>query len=177
MTQGEKGSKLNAIMTLRQKKLQQDIDSIRSLMYPDHTMKGKTKNEVLEEHLEDEKREIIRNFIVSAHLLSESFLSSKITNFFSHPKHDSEKELLFTEQILEKLSYKEKIELAFKSGVLDKKYYDFLTELNKLRNLCVHRWMPGDKHVVLSFGNKNLFIFENFHIFFHRVIESLHEED
>jgi len=101
-------------------------------------------------------------------------LNTKLLGYFIKYKRGSKRYQFFEEFILQKLTYREKIELAYKANLISKGVYKFLEELNSLRNKCAHRWFLKDKKIKLLYKGKDLLRIKNFEIFAEDIF-TLHE--
>ena len=66
---------------------------------------------------------------------------------------------------MDKLTYHEKMAVAFKAGVISKGGHDFLGKLNALRNKCAHRWDVHARRPMLLYNGKNLLDLKVFEAF------------
>jgi hypothetical protein len=121
-----------------------------------------------------ERDELIRDFVISHHLLTEEFLNSKLINYFIKQKPRSRRYNFFEEFILQKMFYQEKIDLVYKANLISKTAYNFLCDLNSLRRMCAHRWFLKDKKIRLLYRKKDILGIDNFREFADNVF-TMHE--
>jgi len=158
----------------KEKRITKEIEQIRDIIYGYSEEDPEWIRDVRPYKLDIERDELIRNFIISHHLLTEEFLNTKLLEYFIKYKRGSKRYQFFEEFILQKLTYREKIELAYKANLISKGVYKFLEELNSLRNKCAHRWFLKDKKIKLLYKGKDLLRIKNFEIFAEDVF-TLHE--
>lgn len=161
-------------LTSKEKKLIKEIEALRDIIYGYSEDDPEWIKEVRPYKLAIERDEIIRNFIISHHLLTEEFLNSQLLKYFVKYKARSKRYRFFEEFILQRLSYKEKLGLAYKTNLISQGAYKFLEELNTLRNKCAHRWFLKDKKIKILYKGKDLLIISNFRKFAEDVF-TLHE--
>lgn len=161
-------------LTSKEKRIINEIEKIRDVIYGYSEEDPEWIKEVRPYKLGIERDELIRNFIISHHLLTEEFLNTELLKYFIRYKRRSDRYRFFEEFILQKLTYKEKVELAYKTNLISKGAYKFLEELNSLRNKCAHRWFLKDKKIKLLYNGKDLLKIKNFKDFVEDVF-TLHE--
>lgn len=149
-------------LTPKERKIIKEIESIKNAIYGYSENDQEWIKEVRPYKLEIERDELIRDFIISHHLLTEEFLNTELVKYFIKYKRSSKRYKLFEEFILKNLTYKEKADLAFKAAIISKNNYEFLKELNYLRNKCAHRWFLKDKRIKLLYKGKDLLKLRNF---------------
>jgi hypothetical protein len=152
-------------LTHREKTLLKDIERLRELIYSHSTEDPDWEKHARPIKLRIERNEMIRNFIISNHLLTQEWLDLHITKHFVRQKPRSMRFKVFRQHVMERLTYHEKVTLAFKAGVISKGANDFLGKLNALRNKCAHRWDVYSRGFKLTYNGKNLLdlkVFEEF---------------
>jgi len=158
----------------KEKKLIEEIEEIRHIIYGYKEENLEYQKDVRPNKLAIEKDELIRNFIISHHLLTEEFLNTELLKYFINYKARSRHYRFFEEFILQRLTYKEKLELAYRINLISKGAYKFMGELNSLRNTCAHKWFLKDKKIKLSYKGKDLLKIKNFEEFAEDIF-TLHE--
>jgi len=161
-------------LTSKEKRTIEEIEQIRDIIYGYSEEDPEWIKEVRPYKLDIERDELIRNFIISHHLLTEEFLNTKLLGYFIKYKRNSKRYRFFEEFILQRLTYREKLELAYKANLISKGIYKFLEELNSLRNKCAHRCFLKDKKIKLLYKGKDLLRIKNFKDFAEDVF-TLHE--
>jgi abortive infection bacteriophage resistance protein len=63
---------------------------------------------------------------------------------------------------MQRLTYKEKLELSYKGNIISRKSYNFLDKLNSLRNQCAHHWFLKGKRMKLLYKGKDVLKINNF---------------
>jgi len=152
-------------LTKEERKILNEINQIRSIVYSYDKNDPEWIKEVRPYKLAMERDELIRDFIISHHLLTEEFLNTELLKYFIKYSEKSKHFKLFEDFILDKLSYKEKIDLAYKANIISEGAYKFLEKLNVLRNKCAHRWFLKDKKVKLLYEGEDLLNIKNFEQF------------
>lgn len=156
-------------LTNKENRILNEINKIRNIIYGYDENDPEWIKEVRPHKLAIERDEIIRNFIISHHLLTEEFLNTELLEYFIKYKNKSKRHQYFEDFILEKLTYKEKIGLAYKIKLISKDVYNFLDKLNSLRNECAHHWFLKEKKIKLSYNGKNLLNIKHFKEFVEEV--------
>jgi len=152
-------------LTKKEKEILNEINKIRSIIYGYNENNPEWIKEVRPYKLAIERDELIRNFIISHHLLTEEFLNTELLKYFIKYSEKSKHYQIFGDFILDRLSYKEKIDLAYKVNIISKGAYQFLEKLNILRNKCAHKWFLKDKKAKLLYEGKDLLNIKNFEQF------------
>jgi len=152
-------------LTKEERKILNEINQIRSIVYSYDKNDPEWIKEARPYKLAMERDELIRDFIISHHLLTEEFLNTELLKYFIKYSEKSKHFKLFEDFILDKLSYKEKIDLAYKANIISEGAYKFLEKLNVLRNKCAHRWFLKDKKVKLLYEGEDLLNIKNFEQF------------
>ena len=161
-------------LTSKEKRIINEIEEIRDIIYGYSEKDPEWIKEVRPYKFAIERDELIRNFIISHHLLTEEFLNAELLKYFVKYKKGSKRYYFFEEFILRKLTYREKIELTYKANLISEGAYKFLEELNSLRNKCAHRWFLKDKRIKLLYKGKDLLKIKNFKDFVEDIF-TLHE--
>ena len=154
------------IFERKEKRLQAEIEKLIANLYNTNARDSRLRYENLKTY----RIEIIRGFIVYAHLAMEDLLRDFVVDFIKHQTR------LFpirkVKNMVEGMRSAEVIEWCARLNLVAKKQYEFIKELNKVRNSCAHNWLldiPRYKKVaskkmkkwiktpVVRFNNKNLF--------------------
>lgn len=143
-------------LTVREKRIIKEIEEIRDIIYGYSEKDSEWQKEIRPHKLAIERDELIRDFIISHHLLTEEFINLKLVKYFIKYKKKSKRHEFFEQFVLQKLSYKEKLELNLQLNLVSKNSFIFLETLNSLRNKCAHRWFLQDKKIRLLYNGKDL---------------------
>lgn len=152
-------------LSKKETKIVQEIDRIRNIIYSYNENDAEWVKKVRPYKFAIERDELIRNFIISHHLLTEEFLNVELLKYFIKFKRQSKRYCFFENFILQKLSYKEKLDLSYQAKLISKGTYEFLEQVNSLRNKCAHRWFLKDKKIKLLYNRKDLLNIDNFEQF------------
>lgn len=158
----------------KEKRTVNEIEEIRHIIYG---YKNEDKQWIKEFRLHKlaiERDEIIRNFIIAHHLLTEEFINTRLLNYFIHRRVGKKQYKLFNEFILSELSCRVKITLAYHARIISKIQFKFLEKLNTLRNKCAHNWFLRERKIKLLYEGKNLLVIKHFREFAEEVF-SIHD--
>jgi hypothetical protein len=161
-------------LTPPEKRTIREIEEIRHIIYGHKNEDPDWIKDVRPHKLKIERDELIRNFVISYHCLTEEFLRTELLKYFINYGKRSKKYKFFEEFILEKLSYREKLDLAYQLNLIPKKVYKFLGVLNTLRNKCAHRWFLKNGKIRLLYKGKSILKIDNFREFADDVFKMLY---
>ena len=146
----------------KEKKLIKEIEEIREIIYGYKNDDPEWQREIRPQQLTIERNELIRNFIISHHLLTEENLNNRLIKFFIKYKCRSKRYIFFEESVLRNLNYYEKNDLSKKLNLISQDTHQLLVILNNLRNKCSHHCFLNDRKIKLLYRNKDLLKMNNF---------------
>jgi hypothetical protein len=153
-------------LSTRERRILREIDRIRNIIYGHDSTDAEWIKNVRPYKLTIERDELIRNFVISRHLLVDGFLDVAIREYFVKVKHPTQSRRVKNFQvILRHLTFREKVEFAARTDLISGDDAKWLNKLNALRNHCAHQFfLPDDKGALRYEGSSVLTLsaFEKF---------------